>query len=177
MAQRVVDVDDADNLGQQAQLLAADAIRIAASVEPLVMVSDDGTNPRSRRDLAAHQVAYCRVRAHNLELEVRERRLLQQKVGRNCMLADVVQERSQPDRRDLMGIQPDSRPEPRCRLSEPPAMLGYVPREAGSAADAGPPAHTGGRERFRSTRPYGQHLPHNARPGCRLAVVPNECHP
>src|SRR5207253_6521052 len=104
-AERVADGDDAR---AERDLLAGEAVRIAATVPALVARADDRRDVRERLDRREDPLADDRVRAHHRPLLVVERRALVQHRLRDADLADVVEERAELDRLDelLAGAEP-----------------------------------------------------------------------
>src|SRR4029453_8364486 len=90
--QRVEDVDDPDDLGQERDLIAGEAIRIAAAIAPLVMMTDDWTNQLERAQRAAQVVANYRMLLHQRMLGAGKPRLLEQHSIGNRNLPNVVEE-------------------------------------------------------------------------------------
>ena len=89
--QRVVHVGDADDLRQQRHLVPAQALRIPAAVEPLVVAPDDRPHGAQRLERRAQRIADIGMLLHQLEFGGRERARLQQHRIGNADLADVVQ--------------------------------------------------------------------------------------
>ncbi len=100
--QRIEIVNDAENAGPERDLFLFQPGRIAASVPPLVVAQDERRHRVRERDAGDDVGAHLRVNANLLELFGCQRTRLGEDVLRHGELADVVQERSRPDRLDFV---------------------------------------------------------------------------
>ncbi len=107
---RIEHVDDADDLGQQRNLLAAQPIGIAAAVEPLMVMAHDRPRALQRSKRAAQAIADHRVLLHDLEFLRGERTALQQDRVGHADLADVVEHAAIPQGRRSSSGSPSSWP-------------------------------------------------------------------
>jgi hypothetical protein len=93
MGHGLVGLGDQDDPREQGDLVAAEALRIAASVEPLVVVTDRASDLRQRR-LAAEDLGPAdRMDPHLLHLVLGQHRGLAEDVLRGGEVADVVERR------------------------------------------------------------------------------------
>ena len=118
----IVEVDRADDLREDRDFVAAQAVGIAAAVEALVVVPDDLADEPQRTQLAAQPVADHGVLLHQLELFARERRRLEQQGVRDADLADVVQVAAAIEGRDILGGPAERRPERHGIVRQPLAV-------------------------------------------------------
>ena len=101
--QRVVDVDDPDDLCEQRDVIAAQPVRVAAAVDAFVVTADDRTHPPQRLERRAQRVADVRVALHQLEFLGRERAGLEQHRVGHADLADVVEIAASMQRLEIFG--------------------------------------------------------------------------
>src|SRR4051794_12482100 len=90
---RVVGVAGEDDAGPDRDLLALQAVRVAAAVEALVLAADDASHRAEARDRSQDALADDRVGLHDLELVVGQLGGLVEDVVGDGDLADVVQQR------------------------------------------------------------------------------------
>jgi len=89
---RLEDVDDGHDLRHKRDVIAAQPVRIAGTVQALVMMTDNRAYGLERAKIGAESVADNRVRLDELELCGLEFVLLTENTVRNGEHADVMQE-------------------------------------------------------------------------------------
>src|SRR3954447_4126884 len=89
---RVVRVADEDYPRREWDLVAGDAVGVAAAVPALVAVSDDRPHALEPVDRGDDPLAELRMRLHDRPLRRREAPRLREHVARDADLADVVQQ-------------------------------------------------------------------------------------
>ena len=87
----------------QRDVVAGEAVEIAATVDPLVVVPDAGSHGVDVGDVADDHVAERDVLLHDLELLVGQLAGLAQHLVGDADLADVVEQARDPDRLELRG--------------------------------------------------------------------------
>jgi hypothetical protein len=115
--QRIENVDDADDLGEEWDLVAAQRVGIAAPVQPFVMAQDDRPHPAQRLERRTERIANLRMPLHQLELLGGQRARLQQDRIGHADLADVVQIPAAVQRFEIVVAEPD-------RLTQPDGVAG-----------------------------------------------------
>ena len=125
---RVVGVGDRHDPCPERNLLAAQAMRIAGSVEALVMMQHHRDRVAQARRLLEDQLADARVLADRLPLAVRERRRLVQDLRGHGQLAQVVEQARDPHPVDLRGwelqVQGDPGGQRRDHVGRPATVMG-----------------------------------------------------
>ena len=105
----VVRVGDVHDARGERDVVAAQPVRIAAAVRPLVVQLDDRDVGREKRHRPQDARAGTGMLLDDVELRVGQRAGLEQHVVGHADLADVVQQRAQADDFDLLGRQAAAR--------------------------------------------------------------------
>jgi hypothetical protein len=122
--ERVEHVNDTDNAGEQRDRVAAQSVRVAASVQALMMMTNNRTHPSERAERAAQPVPDHRVLLDQRALVGREGASFLQHRARDANFPDVVEIAASVQRRDVFLTEPDV-PAERGRISrEALAMVG-----------------------------------------------------
>ena len=99
--QRVEEIDRGQDPRAQRNLFAAQAVRIALAVPPLVVAVHERGDRVGKRHVRDDLGAHLRMHLHPLELLLGQRTGLRQDVLGHRQLADVVQQRRRPEALDL----------------------------------------------------------------------------
>ncbi len=97
MGHRVVGIGDPDDAGLERDGVAAQAVRVATSIEVLVVPAGDPSGDLEADAALEDLLAPDRVPAHDLPFVGRERCALEKDLIRDVQLADVVEHRRPPD--------------------------------------------------------------------------------
>ena len=135
--ERVPDVDDRDDARAERDRLAGEALRVAGPVPALVVVAHAGERVgREAVDARDDAVADVGVALHLAPLVRREAAGLQQDLVADADLADVVEQRAEPDRLDLLAPRARGARPSASREREPPAVqLGVAVARLDGARD------------------------------------------
>ena len=113
--------------------LAREPVRVPGAVPALVMVADDRAGRREQVEWREQRVADLRVRLDDRALLLVERPRLEQDTVGDADLADVVEDRSQADRLDLVRPQPQQLGDADGQRGEPLAVAVEVESRASIA--------------------------------------------
>ena len=119
-------VGDRDDACAERDVGAGDAVRVAEAVPPLVVVTHDRPRRREQVERLEELVADLGMRLDDPPLLVVERRRLEQHPVRDADLADVVEDRSEADRLDLLLGKLEQLRDPDGERREPLAMTVQV---------------------------------------------------
>src|SRR5215471_380515 len=125
-AERVVDVDDRHEAGQQWDLFSTDSIGVPLPVPAFVVVPDDGPDQTKRPHRDDQAIAGGRVLLHQPPLLGAERASLEEDAVGYRNLAEVVEEPAQTQRLQLVFAQSKSLAECHRPRSQPDAVPGGI---------------------------------------------------
>jgi hypothetical protein len=103
--QRVVDIGNLDDSGQERNLISAQAVRVTAAVPTFVAAPDDGQHGLQRLERAADLFAARGMTPHRAPLLRSQFACFQEDGIGNCDLADVAQISAAICRERLRGIE------------------------------------------------------------------------
>ena len=115
-------VGDGDDAGTEGDLVARETVRVPGTVPAFVMVADDRPGRREQVERLEERVADLRVRLDDRALLLVERPRLEEDTVGDADLADVVEDRAQADRLDLVGPQPQQLGDADGQRGEPLAV-------------------------------------------------------
>ena len=115
-------VRDGDDAGSERDLGCGEAVRIARAVPALVMVADDRPGRCEQVERLEQRVADLRMRLDDRALLLVERSRLEEDPVRDPDLPDVMEDRAEADRLDLVGPQPPEFGHPHRECREPLAV-------------------------------------------------------